>query len=137
MTLQVEAGRLASLIRSARVGELLPPETVEFGLARRLDATAFVLPDAAGLDAYLAGLDVARDDLAAWDGRVIALEPGGEAQHRVAIVDRYGQVYETIDAPEADGLPDARALEEWFKFLATACPECGVLDDPRERDWVP
>ena len=22
------------------------------------------------------------------------------------------------------------ALEEWFRFLATACPECGVIDDP-------
>ena len=21
-------------------------------------------------------------------------------------------------------------LSEWFRFLATACPECGVIDDP-------
>jgi hypothetical protein len=28
-------------------------------------------------------------------------------------------------------------LEEWFKFLATMCPECGVLDDPIGRGWTP
>lgn len=61
----------------------------------------------------------------------------GEPEHHVAIVDRYGQVYEAISARHVESLPDAEALEDWFRFLATACPECGVIDDPRERDWVP
>ena len=30
---------------------------------------------------------------------------------------------------DAADLPDAHELAEWFRFLATACPECGVLDD--------
>ena len=40
------------------------------------------------------------------------------------------QVYALTDADAADDLPDADALADWFRFLATACPECGVIDDP-------
>ena len=57
-------------------------------------------------------------------------DPDGEATHRLLVVDRYGQVYAVHDEANAADLPDADALEEWFRFLATACPECGVLDDP-------
>ena len=53
------------------------------------------------------------------------------------MLDRYGQVYAIHDAATTEELPDADALEEWFRFLATACPECGVLDDPIGRGWVP
>lgn len=98
---------------------------------------AFALPGPTDLTGYAGELDAHRDDFAAWDGRVVVLDPDGESEHRVVIVDRYGQVYETTDARDADSLPAADALEEWFRFLATACPECGVIDDPRQRDWVP
>jgi hypothetical protein len=50
--------------------------------------------------------------------------------HRLLIVDRYGQVYSVSNADAAADLPDADALTDWFRFLATACPECGVIDDP-------
>lgn len=117
-------------LRDARVGDLVPASILDRGRARRIDATALLLPGERGTDAYLAALDARREDLAAWDGRVVTLEPDGQAAHRLLVIDRYGQVYAIHDAVEADELPDADALEDWFRFLATACPECGVLDDP-------
>ena len=38
--------------------------------------------------------------------------------------------WQAFGAKVGRDLPDAAALEEWFRFLATACPECGVIDDP-------
>lgn len=105
--------------------------------ARRIEATAVIVPGQASLDAYERLLAERSGDFAAWDGRIVILEPDGRAAHRLAIIDRYGQVYAVTDAPDAVDLPDAAALEEWFRFLATACPECGVLDDPIGRGWVP
>lgn len=137
MTLRVEAGRLASLVRAARIGDILPPAIVDFGAVRRLDATAFVLPGGNDLGAYVAALGAASAEFAAWDGRLVLVDRDGERPHRVLIVDRYGQVYDAVDAVDPSGLPNAHAVAEWFRFLATACPECGVLDDPRERDWTP
>jgi hypothetical protein len=67
----------------------------------------------------------------------VVLGPHGGYEHRVVILDRYGQVYDVTSAEDAVWLPTAAALEEWFKFLATACPECGVIDDPRPREWTP
>ena len=124
-------------IRAARVGDLLRNVGAERAGARRLEATALVIPGAAGLGAHVASLESRRVDFADWDGRVVVVAGDGNSQHHLAIVDRYGQVYEAFSARDAGSLPDAAALEEWFKFLATACPECGVIDDPRERDWVP
>ncbi len=65
-----------------------------------------------------------------WDGQVIVADPDGEVAHRLLVVDRYRQVYAVHDSADAGDLPDAHELSEWFRFLATACPECGVLDDP-------
>lgn len=113
--------------RSARVGDLLP---LGRDRARRIDASAVLVPGARRTASYLASLEARRDDFAAWDGRVVVLARDGREQHRLLIVDRYGQVYAVHESPEADALPDADAVEEWFRFLATACPECGVLDDP-------
>lgn len=134
--MQIASSR-PELIRRARIGDLLPPDLIDFGRARRHDATAFLVPGASPLDGYPARLESSRDDFAAWDGRVVVMPADGAAEHRVLIVDRYGQVYEAIDVRDASSLPAAAALEEWFKFLATACPECGVLDDPIGRDWTP
>jgi hypothetical protein len=118
------------------VGDLLPDGAFGARPARRIDATAVVVPGTGGLDRYLARLEAGRDTFHAWDGKVLAQPPDGEPRHRVLVVDRYGQVYEAFDGAESD-LPDAAALEEWFRFLATACPECGVIDDPIGRGWVP
>jgi len=100
---------------------------------------------------YLAEVATAASDLAAWDGRVIPLVPGplGEAEALrgalalpfavasealdqaplvdgvgVIIADRYGQVYDVLEARTGhDVLPAPRELEEWLRFLATQCPE--------------
>ncbi len=125
-----------STLRDAQVGDLLPDATLGQRPARRIDATAIVIPGAGGLDRYLSRLEDAATDFAAWDGRVISLPPDEANAHRVVIADRYGQVYAVVDGDES-GLPDVSALEEWFRFLATACPECGVIDDPLGRGWVP
>lgn len=117
-------------LRTVRVGDVVASSLLGRRRARRLDAQAILLPGASGADAYRAGMDVKRDDFAAWDGRFVTHEPDGEVAHRLLVLDRYGQVYAVHDAAEAAELPDAGALEEWFRFLATACPECGVLDDP-------
>ena len=116
-------------LRAARVGDHLPPSIVDRARARRLDATALFVPGAGGATAYGDQLEAHRDDFAAWDGRVIVDEPDGEATHRLLIVDRYGQVYAVHDEADVGALPTPHDLEEWFRFLATACPECGVLDE--------
>jgi hypothetical protein len=137
LTITLPPGRLAELLRRAATGDLLPPATVDFGRARRLDATAFVLPGTGRIEEYLAALSAATADFATWDGRVAVVGPDGVAAHRVVIVDRYGQVYEASEGDDVAALPTVAALEEWFRFLATACPECGVLDDPRPWVWTP
>lgn len=120
---------IETAIRSARVGAVLPRRIVDRLRARRLEATAVLLPGAASMDPYRASLDASAADFAAWDGRVLVLAPDGEPTHRLLVVDRYRQVYAVHDAPDAGDLPDAHELSEWFRFLATACPECGVLDE--------
>jgi hypothetical protein len=131
-----DVGTARRLLREARVGTLLPDTVLGPRTVRRSEAIVVVVPGAGGLEAYLARLDAAAQDFAAWDGRVSTLPAGEEPTHRALVVDRYGQVYAVFDGPE-DALPDRAALEEWFRFLATACPECGVLDDPIGRGWVP
>jgi hypothetical protein len=137
MTVGAASARTTALLRNATVGSLVPPSMLEGRGSRRLEATAFILPGHGDLGGYLARLAAAREDFAGWDGRVVVLSADGKAAHRAAIVDRYGQVYETTEAVDAADLPGTGDLLEWFRFLATACPECGVLDDPTDRDWVP
>ena len=113
--------------REARGGELLPLERAR---ARRIDATAILLPGSGDTSIYTDALAARAADFAAWDGRVIEIGADGREAHRLLILDRYGQVYAVHEEASTDDLPDADALEEWFRFLATACPECGVIDDP-------
>ena len=116
--------------REARVGDRLPTSVLGPRATRRLDATALLIPGSGDLADYRAALESAREGLRAWDGVVVVAEPDGSPLHRLLIVDRYRQVYAVHEAPEPDGLPGAADVAEWFRFLATACPECGVLDDP-------
>lgn len=95
-----------------------------------LDATAVLVPGTDRPSAYVDELESRAADFASWDGRVVVTDPDGEPSHRLLVADRYNQVYAVHDATDASELPDVRALEEWFRFLATACPECGVIDDP-------
>lgn len=119
----------ATNARQAKVGDLLPPTVVDRRRARRLDATALLLRGHQETDAYVASLSSRTRDFEAWDGAVAVLEPDDLPDHRLLIVDRYSQVYAVHESRDAADLPDADAIEEWFRFLATACPECGVIDD--------
>jgi hypothetical protein len=125
-----------SRLRTLRVGDLAR-DLLAGRSVRGNEATAVLVPGADDLEAYVAALDAAGADFAAWDGRLGVLDPDGGQNHRLVILDRYGQVYDAVDARDASALPDASALEDWFRFLTTACPECGVLDDPVGRGWVP
>ena len=116
--------------RAARVGDRVPSAMLGRRRARQLDATALFLPGRDEADPYLDDLSSHAGDFAAWDGTVTTAEPDGEPAHRLLIVDRYRQVYAVHDAARVDDLPSADDLVEWFRFLATACPECGVIDDP-------
>jgi hypothetical protein len=124
-------------VRSARVGDLLPRSVVPRTATRVLDATAVIVPGDAAIDDYVAALTERTADFSDWDGRIVVAERDGAPMHRLAVVDRYGQVYSVTDAETTAEMPDAAALTEWFRFLATACPECGVIDDPIGRAWTP
>lgn len=119
-----------SIARTARVGSILPRRVVDRPHARRLEATALLIPGSGPLEGYRSKLQASSAGFADWDGQVNVADADGEPAHRLLVVDRYRQVYAVHDATDAGDLPDAHALTEWFRFLATACPECGVLDDP-------
>ena len=132
------ASATSGRLRGSRVGDILPRRMLGTPRgARRLDATAFVIPGSASLTTYAKDLTDRSDAFAAWDGDVKWLPPDGGFDHLVAVVDRYGQIYDITSSAEWTALPSAMALEEWFRLLATACPECGVIDDPLPRTWVP
>lgn len=131
------AGVPAALPAGIRVGDLLPRHLMASGRARRIDAVAFVAPGRGELADYARELEAHAAEFADWDGRIAWLAPDRDPMHRVVIADRYGQVYDVTTASDSDGLPTSDVLEEWFRFLATACPECGVIDDPLPREWTP
>jgi hypothetical protein len=118
-------------LRRLAVGDRVPDSVLARRAARRIDATAMLIPGVGDdLGTYRESLRAAADAFAGWDGRVVERDPDGGEAHRLLVVDRYGQVYDARDAATVADLPSPAELEEWFKFLATACPECGVLDEP-------
>lgn len=121
---------MTSALRSVRVGDRVPSALLGPMRTRRLDATAVLIPGPGHATGYTSSLNAAAGRFAEWDGRVHVVEADGEPLHRLLVVDRYRQVYAIHDEADPARLPDADALTEWFRFLATACPECGVLDDP-------
>lgn len=126
----VDGAARSATLRRARVGDRLSGIVLPRPRARRLEATAVLVPGSGPLEAYRSDLDGHARRFAEWDGEVTMAEPDGAAAHRLLVVDRYGQVYAVHDATDAADLPGLDELSEWFRFLATACPECGVLDDP-------
>ncbi len=121
---------MSPTLRSASVGDRVPSALLGPMRTRRLDATAVLVPGDGGLARYARSLKASAGRFAEWDGRLHVAETDGEPRHRLLVVDRYRQVYAIHDAADPGELPDADALTEWFRFLATACPECGVIDDP-------
>lgn len=72
-------------------------------------------------------------------GVELLADPDGEAHRRCGvrggeaalfIADRWGQVYHVARASAEAELPDIDEIEEWMRYLATQCPECGVPDEP-------
>ena len=79
-----------------------------------------------------AALPVARAAPDAWNA--LGIEPGACA---LIIADRWGMIYLARQARRLADLPDVRATLEWLRFLATQCPECGVIDEPGYGEWAP
>ncbi|HWV57033.1 MAG TPA: hypothetical protein VNZ57_06125 [Longimicrobiales bacterium] len=53
----------------------------------------------------------------------------------VIVADRWGEVYSVARASDPDDLPGTGAVDEWLRFIATQCPECGVIDEPGLGEW--
>jgi len=81
------------------------------------------------------------------DGLQVALDLDGELRRRlglddaswgVFVADRWGILYHVARSPETDALLGVGEIEEWLRYLATQCPECGVIDEPiPSRGWNP
>jgi hypothetical protein len=80
------------------------------------------------------------------DGSPIAivLDRNGDLRRRVGveegswallIADRWGVLYDVVQTEDVDDLPDLDDIDAWLKFLATQCPECGVIDEPTSPEW--
>ena len=64
----------------------------------------------------------------------LGIEPDASA---LIIADRWGLVYASQQTTTFRDLPSAEEVEEWLRFLATQCPECGVPDEPGYGEWAP
>lgn len=73
-------------------------------------------------------------------------DPDGALRERLGIAreesallvaDRWGVLYHVTRTPDPDALPDTAEIEEWLRYLATQCPECGVIDEPGYGEWAP
>ncbi len=68
----------------------------------------------------------------------VVTEAYGEAEHcgvrggedAILIADRWGQIYHGARGATPAALPTPAEIEEWLQYLATQCPECGVIDEP-------
>ena len=77
-------------------------------------------------------------------GFPLLADPGDELRQRcgvpadsaaVFIADRWGQVYDRTLVGRSHGFPTIEDVTAWFRFLATQCPECGVIDEPGRGEW--
>src|SRR5262245_48032018 len=53
------------------------------------------------------------------------------------IADRWSMVYFAQQTMTFTDLPGATEVEQWLRYLATQCPECGVIDEPGYGEWAP
>jgi hypothetical protein len=76
----------------------------------------------------------------------VVLDAGGRLRRSLGVgaewwglfvADRWGVLYFATRRRHAAELPDAAELREWVKFLATQCPECGVIDEPPPNERNP
>ncbi|MGH7717580.1 MAG: redoxin domain-containing protein [Gemmatimonadaceae bacterium] len=59
--------------------------------------------------------------------RSCGVAPGAAA---IIVADRWGQIYHVAHAGDSHDFLAPEELESWFRYLATQCPECGVIDEP-------
>jgi len=76
----------------------------------------------------------------------VLADPDGDVRRRLGvpadraalvIADRWGVVYNAVEADTARDLPPVDEVIEWVRYLATQCPECGVPDEPGRGEWGP
>lgn len=113
----------------------------------------------AGAEAYIASVEAHLADLRDWYGRPLlvteravrhgalpGLQAGPEVWQKIGIgpdqialiiADRWGVVYHAVATHAVADLPEPDEIEEWVRFLATQCPECGVIDEPGYGEWAP
>jgi peroxiredoxin len=58
------------------------------------------------------------------------------AETAVIIADRWGEIYFVATDEGESALPNAATIEEWLRYLATQCPECGVPDESVGGEWA-
>ena len=92
-------------------------------------ASALVLTEDASADS---ALPTARAEPDVWTALGI---PAGDSA--LIIADRWGDVYFSQRTREFTDLPATDRIEEWIRFLAMQCPECGVIDEPGYGEWTP
>lgn len=124
---------------------------------------AVVTGDAAVVRKWLGPVAAAANDIEDWYARlVLVLGDGGAAdaagdsrrvvidengavraalglergESAVIIADRFRQVYHSARVDSPDALPGPDDIEQWTRFLATQCPECGVIDEPGRGEWT-
>ena len=90
-----------------------------------------VMPEGSGGDARSGDGEAARS-------LAVVTEATGEAEHcgvgagedAILIADRWGEIYHGARGESPEALPAAEEITNWFVYLATQCPECGVPDHP-------
>lgn len=106
---------------------------------------------------YIADLEACLRDLRVWDAQLILVTEKEEIESELLsaktssamwkllsvddgrsaliIADRWGVVYFAQQTDTFADLPAPERIEEWVRFLATQCPECGVIDEPGHGEW--
>jgi peroxiredoxin len=70
------------------------------------------------------------------DGRARSGCGVAEGMSALFIADRWGVVYHAAQARAERDLPPPDEIEDWLRFIATQCPECGVPDEPGPATWA-
>ncbi len=101
----------------------------------------------AGCRNYLQSLNPLSGEFEAWDARLLVIIPEGisegrsigalfgkilsDERHRytaggaasLQVADRYGQIFESVDAGSSHEFLKPHELTEWLKYIGTLCPE--------------
>ena len=109
--------------------------------------------------AYIESWEQKQSDLKFWLGRPFLISDGdlpatqlstvfapesawealgiGPDDNALIITDRWSVVYVARRGRAITDLPPVPEVEDWLRYLATQCPECGVIDEPGYGEWAP